>query len=219
MVLLVLTGLFIASPFGFPGLTMGAVLWVHFVCMYLVLIVLAARVYWAFFGKGSSLTRGSRIVGADYRNFLPQEENRGQLWETLKYYVFLRKTRPATAKFDSFEKSAYVFWMFLLVAQAYTGFAIYGPTYAWPLFSTGTALVGGLGAMRNIHYLIMWVFIITTVAHVYLAAAENVADLPLILWWRERPPQAGATADSADDSGGPPEETADIADETAEAAD
>ena len=187
IVVLALTGFFIETPLRVLGLTMATAQWIHYVFMYLVLIVLAARVYWACYGRGTSLERGSRVLGPDYRNFLPQEENRGQFRETVKYYLFLRRTRPATAKFDTFAKTAYVFWGCLLLFQAYTGFALYGPTYSWPVFATGAAIMGGLGAVRAIHYLVMWVFIITTVAHVYLTAAENAADLPLMLWWRESP--------------------------------
>ena len=187
MVLLTATGFFIATPLRVPGMTMAAAQWLHYVLMYLVLITLAARVYWAFYGSGSSTTRGSRTVERDFRNFAPQAANRGQLLETLKYYLFLRRTRPVTAKYDTLEKGAYVFWAVLLLLQAYSGFALYGPTYNWAVLSTGTALVGGLGAMRTLHYLIMWVFIVTVVGHVYFTAAENADSPPLMFWWREKP--------------------------------
>jgi Ni/Fe-hydrogenase 1 B-type cytochrome subunit len=190
MVLLVLTGFLIDTPVRFLGMTMSTAQWVHYVCMYLVLLALAARVYWAFYGPGSTLDRGAGTVGPDYLNFAPQAANRGQLLETVKYYLFLRSTHPRTAKYNSLQKATYVLWGVLLLVQAYTGFAIYGPTYAWPVFAVGTALAGGLLAMRTLHYLIMWVFIMTSLIHIYLSVAEDIDSLPLMLWWRETRPAA-----------------------------
>ncbi len=187
MIMLVVTGFYIHWPFPIAGLTMGVMRYLHFAFMYIVLVDLAVRVYWAFFGKGSSLTRGTRETGKDWRNFGPQKANRGQFVQTVRYYLFMRKTHPRTAKFNSLQKGTYVFWALLLLLQAYTGFAIYGLTYDWPFFAAGTAFVGGLMNMRTIHYLIMWVFIITTMIHVYLSVAEDVDAIPLMFLWRERP--------------------------------
>ena len=194
MLLLGFTGFFIASPFRFLGMTMATAQWIHYVCMYVVLIVLAARVYWAFYGRGSTTVKGTRLLDHDYRNFGPQAANRGQLVQTIKYYLFLRNTHPATAKYNPLQKATYLFWAVLLLLQAYTGFALYGLTYNWPFFAFGTALLGGLAAMRVVHYLIMWIFIITAMIHIYLSVAEDIDGLPLMFWWRETP----AVDDSAD---------------------
>jgi Ni/Fe-hydrogenase 1 B-type cytochrome subunit len=201
MVLLVLTGVYIDTPFRFFGLTMATAQWIHFVFMYVVLIVLAARVYWAFYGPGSTTARATRALDRDYRNFAPQAANRGQTLETVKYYLFLRRTHPAGAKYNTLQKGTYVFWAVLLLVQAYTGFALYGPTYNSPFFAFGTALVGGLGAMREMHYFIMWVFIITALVHVYLSVAEDAPALPLMFWWKETP-ASGDSANAAEDTGG-----------------
>ncbi len=187
MFVLAFTGFFIHWPFSFAGLAMGTARYLHFVFMYVVLIDLAVRVYWSFFGAGSSLVKGTREKGPDYRNFGPQRLNRGQFLETVKYYLFLRKTHPRTGKFNSLQKGTYVFWAFLLLFQGYTGFAIYGPTYDLPFFAWGTGMVGGLMAMRTIHYLIMWVFILTTLVHVYLSVAEDVDAVPLMFLYKETP--------------------------------
>jgi Ni/Fe-hydrogenase 1 B-type cytochrome subunit len=187
MGVLVFTGFYIHWPFRFPWMTMGVAQYLHFIFMYIVMLDLAVRVYWAFFGGGSSLEKGMRDKEQDFRNFGPQAANRGQLAETVKYYLFLRKTHPRTGKFNSLQKGTYVFWAFLLLAQGYTGFAIYGPTYDWSFFQAGTTLVGGLMAMRTIHYLIMWVFILTTMIHVYLSVAEDAEAVPLMFLYRESP--------------------------------
>lgn len=187
MVLLAFTGFYIHWPFPFPGMTMGVARYLHFIFMYVVLIDLAVRVYWAFFGGGSTLEKGTRHKEKDYRNFGPQAANKGQLVETMKYYLFLRDTHPRTGKFNTLQKGTYVFWAFLLLLQGYTGFALYGPTYDWSFFARGTELAGGLMNMRAIHYFIMWVFILTTMIHVYLSVAEDAAAVPLMFLYKETP--------------------------------
>lgn len=185
MIALAFTGFFIHYPF-FNG-AMATIRYVHFIAMYIVLINLVARVYWAFFGAGSSPDKGTRTTVRDYKNFGMQAQNKGQAVETVKYYLFLRKTHPRTAKFNTLQKGTYDFWALLLLLQGYTGFAIYGVTYDWPFFAFGTQLVGGLMTMRMIHYFIMWVFIVTTMIHVYLSAAEDIEAVPLMFFFKETP--------------------------------
>jgi Ni/Fe-hydrogenase 1 B-type cytochrome subunit len=186
MLVLGFTGFFIHSPF--LPLRMDVMRELHFVAMYVVLIALAARVWYAFAGR-SAVRKETRELDRDYRNFAPQPENRGQLIETVRYYLFLRPTHPRSGKYNPLQKSAYLAIGGLLLLQAYTGFALYGPAQTsgiGPFFAVGTALVGGLMAMREIHYFIMWGFILITLVHVYLSVAEDAASVPLMFFWRER---------------------------------
>jgi Ni/Fe-hydrogenase 1 B-type cytochrome subunit len=188
IVVLAVTGAFIRSPFWLFGLNMGQVLYVHYTLMYVVPIALAVRVYWAFLGRGSAVLPDTRRIDRDFRNFGPQEANKGTLLDMGAYLLFLRRTRPRTAKYNGWEKGAYLSWALLLAAAAYTGFAIYGLTYAWPVFQWGTDLAGGLGPMRNVHYLIMWLFVASAMVHVYLSFAEDVPAVMLMLLGRETAP-------------------------------
>jgi Ni/Fe-hydrogenase 1 B-type cytochrome subunit len=161
MVLLAVSGFYIHRPFT-PGL-MGTMRTIHFIAMYIVGFNLIARIYWAIFG-----THG------DIRRFLPEKENKGKLVPIVAYYLFLRREHPVTAKYNTLQKTTYNFWALLLVLQGITGFSLY-----WPHLSLFAALnnwVGGLLVMKMIHYLIMWVFIITTAIHVYLSLAEEFAQ-------------------------------------------
>lgn len=166
MGLLLISGLYIHYVF-WPG-WMGAMRQIHFVSMYVLVIVLVARGYWAIFG------------GRDLKNFFPQSENRGQFLEIIKYYTFIRKTHPVTAKFNSVQKLTYDFWAVLIVLQAITGFALYWPNlYFFPALN---GWVGGLVHMRMIHFLIMWLFAITVAVHVYMSLAEDFAEFPSMIF-------------------------------------
>jgi Ni/Fe-hydrogenase 1 B-type cytochrome subunit len=195
VVALAVTGACIRSPFWLLGLDMGQVLYIHHTFMYVLPIALAVRVYWAFLGRGSAVLPDTRRIERDYRNFAPQSANKGTLLGMAAYLLFFRRTRPRTAKYDGWEKGAYVSWAVLLTACAYTGFAVYGPTCSWPAFQLGTYMAGGLGPMRDLHYLIMWVIVATAAVHVYLSLAEDLAAVMLIMFGRETVPRRDAPAD------------------------
>lgn len=184
MVVLAFTGFFIHFPFG--GLDMQLMRTLHFVFMWIVCINLVVRVVLVFVLKTANV-KGTREVSGDWVNFTPQRENRGQLFPTVAYYLFLKKLHPRSGKYNPLQKMAYVLMQVLLVAQAYTGFAIYGPSDQMAFFAAGTDLLGGLMVMRMIHYFIMWAFILITMIHVYLSVAEDIEALPLMFWGKETP--------------------------------
>lgn len=179
LAVLIFTGFYIYSPF-FAGF-MATARSLHFVFMFVFIYVAIIRVYWAFVGR--SAAPGERRTIRDIRFFLPQPENRGKLIETIKYYLFLRQTHPRTAKYNPLQKGTYIFWLVLVILQAITGFAIWTPTMEF--FQPLTYVFGGLMMMRIIHYLIMWLFIVTVALHIYLTLVEALPELPLMFWWRE----------------------------------
>ncbi len=187
MVMLAFSGFYIHYPFfdGFMGVARG----MHFVAMYVLGINLTFRIIAAFFVK-TAQDLDSREVDLDIKNWLPQEKNRHQFWETVKYYLFLRKEGVISAKYGSLQKIAYLATIPLTYLQGYTGFAIYAPTMDWPFFTAGLDLVGGPMNMRIIHYFGMWVFILFTMVHAYLANIYNFAPSKLIFLWKETVPEA-----------------------------
>jgi Ni/Fe-hydrogenase 1 B-type cytochrome subunit len=184
MVMLAFSGFYIHYPFfdGFMGVARG----MHFVAMYVIVINLTFRIIAAFFVK-TAVDLGSREVDTDIKNWLPQAKNRHQFFETVKYYLFLRKEGVISAKYGSLQKIAYLATIPLTYLQAYTGFCIYGPTMDWGFFSGGLELVGGPMNMRIIHYFIMWVFIVFTMIHAYLANIYNFSPRKIIFAWKETP--------------------------------
>lgn len=173
------TGFYIHGPFG-PG-SMTLMRTVHFFFMFVLIITALARIIWAFLGGSAS--QGSRTKIRDYKHFGYQRENRGKALETAKYYLFLRRTHPAGAKYNTLQKGTYLFWLLLIVLQAITGFALWTRTAEF--FQPLTYLVGGPIAMRAIHYFIMWLFIVTTLVHIYLSIAEAPWQAPLMFFGRE----------------------------------
>lgn len=178
IIVLSITGIYISDPFA-PGL-MGVMRGGHLIFMWILIIVAIWRVIWAFVGRTAPL--GSRETVRDFKHFGPQKENRGTLLGTLGYYTFMRKEAPAVYKYNGLQKGTYVFWLFLIIAQAITGFALWGPTQF--AFQPLTYAVGGPLWMRTIHYLIMWLFIITTLIHVYLSTLHR-EQLVLMFTGRE----------------------------------
>lgn len=182
MIMLAFSGFYIHYPFfdGFMGVARG----MHFVAMFVIIINLTFRVIAAFFVK-TATDLGSREVDTDIKNWLPQEKNKHQLFETVKYYLFFRKEGVISAKYGSLQKIAYLATVPLTYLMAYTGFALYGPTADWGLFWAGTELVGGPMNMRIIHYFMMWVFIVFTMIHAYLANIYNFSPSKIIFAWKE----------------------------------
>jgi Ni/Fe-hydrogenase 1 B-type cytochrome subunit len=184
MLVLIFSGFYIHYPFFAGG--MGALRTAHFVAMFVLVITLVLRVYWAFAGSGSAGS-GSRRLVADWKHFGPEPANRGQMLETLKYYLFIRTTHPRCAKFNTLQKGTYAAWLVLIVVQALTGLAMWSPTAGalQPL----TYALGGVTQVRVDHYLVMWLFIVTLMVHVYLSVAEAWVQIPIMFWWKETRPK------------------------------
>lgn len=182
LLLLIFTGFYIRSPF-FGGF-MGYAEIIHQIAMWTFVFTTVIRIYWAFFGAGSA-PPGRRTKIRDYHWFSPiQHKGEGNFRDTMKYYLFLRKTYPSVYKFNPLQKGTYLFWTFILIPLTLlTGLCLWGPTRAF--FEPLTYWAGGLAAMRSYHYLLMWVFIITAGTHLYLVIAEVARELPLMFAWKE----------------------------------
>lgn len=191
MIFLTLSGFYIHFPI-FAGL-MGVARGTHFFWMFVLIINLTMRIVLAFFVKTANMP-DTREVDTDIKNWLPQQANRHQMVPWVKYYLFLKKDHPISGKYGVLQKIAYLATIPITFAAAYTGFALWGPTSDWPFFLAGTTWVASLfnaggGAdpmsMRILHYWIMWVVLIFTAAHVYLANIYNFAPSKMIFAWKE----------------------------------
>jgi len=182
LLLLIFTGFYIYSPF-FSGF-MGYARSIHQLFMWVFVFTTVIRVYWSFFGAGSA-PPGGRVKRGDYRWFSPlRHEGEGTARDTIKYYLFFRKTYPSVYKFNPLQKSVYLFWAFFFIPLiTLTGLCIWTPTQSF--FEPLTYALGGPGAMWTYHYLLMWVFICTVMVHLYLVIAEVARELPLMFAWRE----------------------------------
>ncbi len=159
---LTITGFYIHRPFteGAMGLARSG----HFLAMYILLINLVLRIYYAFLGKYK-----------DAGEFSWGTKEWGNLWKTLKYYAFLGE-HPVAGKYNPLQKLAYLTVVLLLVVQGVTGFALYRPELSADL----AVSLGGLQLVRAIHFLTMWVLLAFTVTHIYMVFAETPDQVKLM---------------------------------------
>lgn len=192
---LIITGIYIRSPF--PGFsTMGTMKTIHTLSMEVFILTAVMRIYWAFFGRGSAYS-GSLSRVRDYKQFAMGRLDWRTIGEWLKYYLFIRKTKPYTAKYNPLQKLTYgyvfplgVLWM------ALTGFALYVPTSQ--AMSWFTNLMGGQNSVRLWHYYGMWVFLAVFLVHLYLVFAEDIVQFPL-MFARHIPAKARVAGDYPSD--------------------
>lgn len=180
MIFLIISGCIIHFPF-VPGV-MGVARGAHIFFGFVLTINCLVRVIMAFVVK-SAPTGGTRVVVKDYKTWLPQADNRHQLGAWIKYYLFMKKDHPQSAKLGVPQKISYLLIPVLILIMFVTGLCIWGPTMG---ATAGlTAALGGTMAVRIIHYFMMFVFIIFIFIHVYLANIEGFAPSKLMFFGKE----------------------------------
>lgn len=158
MIVLFVSGLYIYSPW-VPGY-MDTARFSHFLAMYVLATVFFVRIYYALFGDKRDIV-----------DFMPSRENKGKLLRMMRYYLFIDRVHPATARYNPLQKATYNIWFFLLIIQGVTGFALYWPQSVY--FGWVVTLCGGLVFVRLVHFILMIVFAVTVAIHFYLVLAED----------------------------------------------
>ena len=178
MVLMIITGYLIGRPLvsnlGDTWITydFGYIRLVHFVAGIVFTVLFIYRLFWACVGN-----RYSRMI------FLPP------LWSVkwwkgvfaqVAYYLFLRKTAPEYAGHNPLAQLA-MFAMFVLgsFVVIITGLALYAQAWGWDTgwmtyFGWVFTLFGDVQAVRTIHHAMLYVFVLFTIAHVYMSFREDV---------------------------------------------
>lgn len=159
---LTITGFLIHSPY--PGMPMNFVRNLHFIVMYLLVFNGIVRFYYAFRGKYK-----------DYRAFLLTPKDLKNFWPQIKYYLFLGK-EPQKEKYNPLQKLTYLLLPLLTLFQLLTGLVLYRPEKFASLADT----LGGLAAVRGVHYIVMWCFIAIVAIHVYLVLTEAFDQFKLM---------------------------------------
>lgn len=162
--MLTLTGFYIHWPRVFPVFSgMDTARKLHFIFMYIIFFGIIVRVYYSF-------------ASGDYKDIMFSLADIRGFPALTKYYLFFTKSLPDFGKYNPGQKFLYTGWMVLIQVQAITGFILYWPTkLAWL-----AEPMGGLMVMRQVHYLVTWVFVITAAMHVYLAAIGGFAVIKSI---------------------------------------
>lgn len=178
VVVLAVTGYLIANPPPSIGgeasehFMIGNLRMIHFIAAYVFAIGFAVRIYWGFVGNEYS------------RELLYLPVWRGTWWrefaEEVKYYLFLRRDAPPTDAHNALAQTAMWFFNTLLgLFMIVTGFALYSEGLglgSWADIGFGWALplLGGSQQVRMLHELGMWLFIVFTIIHIYMAIRAEI---------------------------------------------
>ena len=192
---LILTGLVIHAHSGLLG-TIEFAHETHSLVMPIFVLTTVVRIYWAFAGAGSA-SLGGLVRHRDWRWFGLSWADWKALPQWLAYYLFLRKTRPHVVKYNPLQKLTYValFPLGILVISL-SGFAMFPPTAA--AMGWYTAMLGGLNAVRLVHYMTMWVLIVFFMIHLYLVVVEEPGQAAAMLV-RTVPPSLRVPGDYTDE--------------------
>jgi len=177
MIILGFTGMYLRFPFGLGWLG-GRIAMrnTHYVFMVIVIVALVWRVWYAFFSKTNADWREFAIGGKDLKSALG----------VLAFYGYFSNNKPHVAKYNVLQKMSYNMFLYMMIFQAITGFALLKfnimfanmtPTQlilGWNLGLIAGSTAGALWIARTIHYVLNWLFIIMTTMHLYLAATVDV---------------------------------------------
>ena len=175
IIILAATGMFIR----FPEFNRVGARYVHYVFMIIVTVVLVWRVLYAFFSKKN----------ADWREFAIGKKDIDSAIGVLAYYGYFSDKKPHVAKYNVLQKMSYNLFLYMMILQALTGFALVTVPIVFGLSPrdllvgwwlgplAGSTDLAGWG-VRTVHYVLNWLFIIMMTVHLYLAIT---ADFPCML--------------------------------------
>lgn len=151
--LLIITGLYIRNPFDFSLFAnMDTARKLHFISMYFVITGTFLRVYYS-------------CINRDYRGIFFRLRDFKLLPGVIRYYLFLSDSLPGKGRYNAGQKAIYNGWVLLILFQAATGLMLYSPE----ILTKYSSFLGGPVMVRQAHFLMTWLFIITTIVHVYFA--------------------------------------------------
>jgi Ni/Fe-hydrogenase 1 B-type cytochrome subunit len=175
---LVVTGYLIGAPLAIQSgaeasfnYWYGTIRFLHFAAGYLFFFNFIFRLYWGFVGNEY----------AKWDNYIPYKKSHWvSIWNVLKVDIFQLKLGPYdTVGHNSLASFSYFITFIAFVLQSLTGFGLYAamsPSWFPKLFAWFVPLVGGDLAARNLHHILMWVFILFTMVHVYLVFYHDYVE-------------------------------------------
>ncbi len=162
IVILSVTGLYIADPFLIPpgGSVMTTIRTVHIAAAIALLVSGLIRTVW--------LLAGNRF--ARWPAFIPTTWFQAtEILRQAGFYMFVRREIPKVLGHNQLAAAAYLILFFLLLVEVITGFALDGLLGAEPgasMFGWLRELVGPQ-AIRLVHHLAMWAILAIALFHVY----------------------------------------------------
>ncbi|NLU47181.1 MAG: Ni/Fe-hydrogenase, b-type cytochrome subunit [Syntrophomonadaceae bacterium] len=164
IMLLIFTGFYIHAPQSFRLFgNMDGARMVHFAMAYVLCFGVVLRVYYAIAAKDAK-----NIV------FNPKTDI-PNLPSMMKYYLFMSDSHPYYGKYNPGQKAMYTGWLVMAIIQIITGFILYKPQVAF--WANLGDYLGGDIAIRMVHLIVTWLFVLTILAHVYLDISEGIPVL------------------------------------------
>jgi Ni/Fe-hydrogenase 1 B-type cytochrome subunit len=162
IVVLSLTGMYIADPFLLPpgGAVMSTVRLIHIVTALVFLVSGLVRTWMLIFGNRF----------ARWTAFIPTNRRQAkELFSQASFYGFIRRDIPEVLGHNQLAAAAYVALFGLLLIETVTGFALDGLMGAEPGATLFAWLRDAVGAqnLRVIHHLAMWAILAIALFHVY----------------------------------------------------
>ena len=139
----------------FGGWLAGARNW-HFAAMWLLFV--NGLVYVSFV-----------YLHGEWRDLVPRRGDARDIWEMIKFYVFVRSDHPHQGKHNGLQKATYFSMPIFGALAVLTGLAIWKPVQLGPL----TALFGGFVWARYWHFLVMLVLVLLSLGHVVMVFAVD----------------------------------------------
>ncbi len=178
ILVLIATGFIIGNPpaimlsrEAYASYWFGTVRFIHFVAAYFFLANFAFRIYWGFVGNKY----------AHWKNFIPTNRQFfNGMWAVIKTDIFMTKGSNIHAVGHNRVAGFIYFLTFIAFGiQCLTGFGLYAAmSDSWfaSIFAWVPSMVGGDFALRQIHHIAMWFFILFTVVHVYLVFYHDYVE-------------------------------------------
>ncbi len=170
-----ITGLYIGDPYAQGAdehsMLMGKMRFFHFIFAYIFIASLIVRVYWWFVGnKYARLDQFIPLSGERWKNLI----------DTALFYGFMKKDLPHSPGHTGLAGFTYFFLILLFVLEIITGFALYSQSHEggaiWTLLGGWMLPVLGVGMVRFIHHVIMWLIAVFVIIHVYISVHNNIIE-------------------------------------------
>lgn len=145
---------FLAAPAAGDHFIMGTMKAIHFWAAIVFALGVLARIAWMFLGPSY----------ARWSEFLPVTRERlSGVWQTLLFYLFLRRDEPGYTGHNPLAGLAYTAVFGLYLVEIGTGLGIYAISAdagSWPrAFAFLVPLFGGTQTARWLHHVVMWLLL------------------------------------------------------------
>jgi Ni/Fe-hydrogenase b-type cytochrome subunit len=116
-------------------------------------------------------------LSGEWRDLVPRKGDIRDVWQMIRFYLFLRKHHPRQGKNNALQKTAYFAMPWIGVILVLTGLAIWKPVELAPL----TNLFGGYLWARYWHFVAMSVLVILIFGHVFMVFSVDPYSIPSMI--------------------------------------